>query len=55
METPPKMPTYQQYRSYGHTRFTAWSLATPWWVHWIVIPLAVNAIAWGAAYHMGWL
>lgn len=49
------MLTYQQYRSYGHTRFTAWTLSMPWWFHFAVLPLAVNAIGWGAAYYMGWL
>ena len=49
------MPTYEQYRSYGHTRFTAWTLSKPWWLNWIVLPLAFNAIGWGSAYYMGWV
>lgn len=48
------MPTYEKYRSYGHTRFTAWTLSHSWTVM-LGIPLVVNAVGWGAAYCLGWL
>ena len=47
--------SYEQYRSYGHTWFTAWSLSKPWWCHFVALPLAFNAVGWGAAYCMWWL
>lgn len=48
------MPTYQQYRSYGHTRFTAWSLSHTWTML-VGLPLAANVVGWGAAYFLGYL
>lgn len=44
------MPTYQQYRSYGHTRFTAWTLSCNPWLLMAGVPIGANVLFWGAIY-----
>lgn len=40
-------PSYEDYRRYGHGRIIAWTISSPWWLWFVLIPAAGGGlIAW---------